>query len=67
MFQSVITGISHQNKEPKFATCGDVCQIWEENRTEPLKIMEWGVDSLQHVAFNPIETFLLGASFFFLG
>lgn len=59
--KSIVTGISHQNKEPKFATCGDVCQIWEENRTEPLKIMEWGVDSLQHVAFNPIETFLLAS------
>ncbi|KAK7603243.1 hypothetical protein V9T40_003242 [Parthenolecanium corni] len=58
---TVITGISHHQKEPKFATCGDVCQIWEESRAEPLKVMEWGVDSLQHVAFNPIESHILAS------
>lgn len=52
--------MSHHQKEPKFATCGDVCQLWEESRAEPLRVMEWGVDSLQHVAFNPVEDFLLG-------
>lgn len=60
LIQTVVTGISHHQTEPKFATCGDVCQIWEESRVEPLRVMEWGVDSLQHVAFNPIETHLLG-------
>ncbi|XKL62326.1 hypothetical protein PGB90_002159 [Kerria lacca] len=57
--KTLINGISHHRKETKFATCGDACQLWEESRTEPLKIMEWGVDSLQHVAFNPVETYLL--------
>jgi WD repeat and SOF domain-containing protein 1 len=43
-----------------FATCGEVCQVWEEDRNAPIRTFEWGVDSLHDVNFNPIETHLLG-------
>lgn len=59
--KSVITGISHHRTERVFATCGDVCNLWEETRNEPLRIFKWGVDSLQSVAFNQVETSLLAA------
>ncbi|KAF5307265.1 hypothetical protein FQR65_LT06981 [Abscondita terminalis] len=57
--RSVITGISHHQSKPIFATCGEVCQIWEETRSEPVHIYEWGVDSLHDISFNPIQTNLL--------
>lgn len=59
--KTVLTGISRQTKEAVFATCGEVCQIWEESRNEPVKSFEWGVDSLHDIAFNPIEPNLLAS------
>lgn len=41
-------------------TCGEVCQLWEEGRNEPIRTYQWGVDSLHDVSFNQIETNLLG-------
>lgn len=62
LFQTVLTSVSHERKGSKFVTGGDVCQIWDETRTQPIKNMEWGVDTVHHVTFNPIETFLVGAN-----
>jgi WD repeat and SOF domain-containing protein 1 len=59
--KSVILSISHHRHNPIFATVGEVCQIWEETRNEPLKSLQWGVDSLHHVQFNPVENNLLAA------
>ena len=58
--QTVVTSISHHQTQPKFATCGEICQLWEEDRNEPVQTFKWGVDSLHEVSFNPIETDLLG-------
>jgi len=38
-----------------FATCGDQVDIWDENRTEPVRSFTWGVDTIHSVKFNPIE------------
>lgn len=59
--KTILTGLSHHRKQPLFATCGEVCQIWEETRSEPVRSFEWGVDSLHDIEFNPIETNLLAA------
>lgn len=59
-FQSVLLGITHHRTENKFATCGEVCQLWDETRNEPIRIFEWNVDSLHNIAFNQIETHVLG-------
>ncbi|GBP31639.1 DDB1- and CUL4-associated factor 13 [Eumeta japonica] len=58
---SVVTGITHHKCKPIFATCGDQCQLWENSRNEPIKVFKWGVDSLQHVAFNQVEYNLLAS------
>jgi len=42
-------------------TCGDVCQLWEETRNEPINTLQWGVDTLHHVQFNMVENNLLAA------
>lgn len=57
--KSMVTGISHHRSKPIFATCGEICQLWEETRSEPIKTFQWGVDSLHHVAFNQVENNLL--------
>ncbi|KAK0091426.1 hypothetical protein PV326_003254, partial [Microctonus aethiopoides] len=59
--RNVITGITHHRNKPQFATCGEVCQLWEETRNEPIKTFKWGVDSLHDVKFNPVQTNLLAA------
>lgn len=60
MFQTVLQSISYNQKGDIFATCGDVCHLWEESRSEPIRTLSWDTDSLHYVAFNPVETFLLG-------
>ncbi|XP_022910573.1 DDB1- and CUL4-associated factor 13 [Onthophagus taurus] len=57
----VLTSIARNYKEAKFATCGEICQLWEETRNEAVKTFKWGVDSLHHVAFSPVETNVLSA------
>lgn len=51
----MLTGITHHRTDKIFATCGERVDIWEENRSEPLRSLQWGVDSLHSVKFNPIE------------
>ncbi|RZF38230.1 hypothetical protein LSTR_LSTR005591 [Laodelphax striatellus] len=55
-----ITGISHHISDPKYATCGEVCQLWEESRSEPIRSFRWGFDSVHNIAFNPVESNVLG-------
>ncbi|CAG9765101.1 unnamed protein product [Ceutorhynchus assimilis] len=59
--KSVITSISHHRKSPIFATTGEIVQLWEESRNEPLRTYQWGVDSLHDVAFNMVEQNVFGA------
>lgn len=59
--KTVLTALSHNKVNSTFATCGEICQIWEETRSEPVRTFQWGVDSLHHIAFNPIENNLLAA------
>uniref|UniRef100_A0A1L8DH58 DDB1- and CUL4-associated factor 13 n=1 Tax=Nyssomyia neivai TaxID=330878 RepID=A0A1L8DH58_9DIPT len=59
--RTILMGISHHRDESFFATCGEVCQLWDSTRNEPLKTLKWGVDSLHAVAFNKVEKSLLAA------
>lgn len=56
-----LSGISHHKTEPIFATCGENVHIWEETRNEPLKTFKWGVDNINTISFNNVETSLLAA------
>ncbi|XP_035777800.1 DDB1- and CUL4-associated factor 13-like [Anopheles albimanus] len=57
--KAVTAALTHSYDGTTFATSGDSCYIWDENRNEPLKELEWGVDMVQDVKYNPIETNLL--------
>lgn len=46
---------NHRNK-PYLITCGQGVDLWEENRTQPLKSWQWGNDTINHIRFNPIES-----------
>lgn len=56
-----MSSIHHHKKRPIFATAGEVCQIWDETRNEPIRTIEWGVDSLHDIVFNPVETELFSS------
>lgn len=57
--KTMVTGIAHHQRENIFATCGEVCSIWDENRNDPLKTFKWGADTLHAISFNPVETSIL--------
>ncbi|XP_078036756.1 DDB1- and CUL4-associated factor 13 [Augochlora pura] len=59
--RTIITGISHHRSLPIFATCGEVCHLWEETRNAPIKTFRWGVDSLYDIKYNPVQANLLAA------
>ena len=54
--KGVLMGIDHHRSEPIFVTCGDKVEVWDEGRSEPVSSFSWGVDSISHVKFNPVET-----------
>lgn len=59
--KTVLSGISYHRKKHMFATCGEICQIWEDSRNEPIRSIQWGVDSLHDIAFNQVESNILAA------
>ncbi|XP_053676086.1 DDB1- and CUL4-associated factor 13 [Anopheles nili] len=59
--KNILASLSHSYEGPYFATSGESCHIWEESRNEPLKELKWGVDMLQDVKYNPVESSLLAA------
>ncbi|GFW70613.1 DDB1- and CUL4-associated factor 13 [Trichonephila clavipes] len=60
--KTVLTGISHHRKRSIFATCGERVDIWEGTRSEPLRSLKWGVDTVKSIKFNPIEENILGST-----
>ncbi|XP_064540660.1 DDB1- and CUL4-associated factor 13 [Drosophila montana] len=55
----ILHGISHNRKDNSFATCGEVCAIWDEKHNDPIKTLKWGVDTLHTISYNPVETNVL--------
>ena len=51
----MFTGLDHHQKEAVFATCGQQVDIWDEQRSSPIRSFTWGVDSFSSVRFNPVE------------
>ncbi|KAH9383404.1 hypothetical protein HPB48_024646 [Haemaphysalis longicornis] len=58
--RGVLTGIAHHLQEPLFATCGESVHLWEHQRSEPLRTLNWGVDTVYAIRFNPIQVCILG-------
>ena len=55
VLQSVFTGLDHHQTNGVFVTCGQQVDVWDEQRTSPIRSFSWGVDSFSCVRFNPVE------------
>ena len=53
--QTVFTGLDHHQSDGVFVTCGQQVDIWDEQRSSPIRSFTWGVDSFSAVRFNPVE------------
>jgi len=47
--------------DPVFATSGASVKLWDENRSQPIQKLDWGVDSVTRVRFNPVEKDILAS------
>ncbi|KAF0045005.1 hypothetical protein F2P81_001534 [Scophthalmus maximus] len=56
--KTVFTGLDHHQKDGVFATCGQQVDIWDEQRSSPIRSFTWGVDSFSAVRFNPVEVIM---------
>ncbi|CAL8259960.1 unnamed protein product [Boreogadus saida] len=59
--KTVFTGLDHHQNNGTFATCGQTVDIWDEQRSTPIRSFSWGVESFSSVRFNPVETELLAS------
>ena len=55
--KAMLTGISYHRHEEKFATCGDVTQLWDGSTNYPIKEFQWGVDTVHTIKFNQVCSF----------
>ena len=55
--KAMLTGITYHRNEDKFATCGDVTQLWDASTNYPIKEFQWGVDTVHAIKFNQVCIF----------
>lgn len=60
--KNIILGMDHHYNRPYLVTSGDIVELWEENRKEPIRQWSWGADSTQFIKFNPVEVDLFAAT-----
>jgi WD repeat and SOF domain-containing protein 1 len=53
--KNMLTGITYHRYEDKYATCGDVTQLWDASTNHPLKELNWGVDTVHTIKFNQVQ------------
>ena len=58
----MVNCLSHATNSDTFATCGEATQLWSRGRHVPSRTFQWGVDTIHHVRFSPVETHLLAAA-----
>ncbi|PKY28155.1 WD40 repeat-like protein [Rhizophagus irregularis] len=54
------SAIDHHRSDPIFITSGSQVDIWDENRSDPIKTFNWGVDTINTIRFNQTETNIFG-------
>ncbi len=53
--------VDHHWRKAWFATAGASVQLWDHERSDPLAELNWGVDTVSAVRFNPAETDLFAS------
>ncbi|XP_033116003.1 DDB1- and CUL4-associated factor 13-like [Anneissia japonica] len=59
--KTIFIAIDHHWRKQVFVTSGQKVDLWDINRTEPLRSFTWGTDSIHSVKFNPIEVSVFGS------
>jgi WD repeat and SOF domain-containing protein 1 len=59
---SSMKAIDHHWIDNQFATCGDVLNVWDPTRANPIHTYKWGADSIISVKYNPAEKSLLAST-----
>lgn len=54
--RSLTMSMDHHFRKPLIVTGGEKLELWEETRSEAVKSLSWGCDSIYSVRFNPVET-----------
>ncbi|KAK4766500.1 hypothetical protein SAY87_008142 [Trapa incisa] len=60
--QNAFRAVDHQWDGEQFATGGAQVDLWNHNRSLPIKSFEWGTDTILSVKFNPGEPNILATS-----
>jgi len=59
---NAINAISTHIKKPCYATASSSVCIWDLNRNDPTTTLQWGVDTINVVQFNPTESSILASA-----
>ncbi|KAF5481338.1 hypothetical protein F2P56_001999, partial [Juglans regia] len=62
VWKNAFWAVDHQWDGVYFATAGAQVDIWNHNRSQPVRSFEWGTDTVISVRFNPGEPNLLATS-----
>lgn len=62
VWKNAFWAVDHQWGDDQFATAGAQVDIWNHNRSEPVRTFEWGNDTVISVRFNPGERDVLATS-----
>ena len=57
-----IGNVDHSPAEDEFVSSGQVVQVWSYQRSKPIYQLEWNVDSILKVKYNPSDANILCAS-----
>lgn len=57
--KSVLGNVEHSPCANEFATSGQVVQIWSYERSKPIYELEWNVDTILKIKYNPSEPNIL--------
>ncbi|XP_062153694.1 uncharacterized protein LOC133861890 [Alnus glutinosa] len=62
VWKNAFWAVDHQWDGSYFATAGAQVDIWNQNRSQPVRSFEWGTDTVISLRFNPGEPNLLATS-----
>ncbi|XP_065844042.1 DDB1- and CUL4-associated factor 13-like [Oscarella lobularis] len=59
---AMFNGIDHHWSKSVFATCSTQVDVWDEERSEPIRSFTWGSETTTSVRFNPVERNVLAST-----
>eukprot|EP00111_Clytia_hemisphaerica_P005655 TCONS_00016425-protein len=62
LHSNTMIGVDHHWSKQQFATCGDKVDIWDISRATPIQTYDWGIDTVESIKYNPVETHIVSAT-----